>query len=172
MIWVSSEAVRGDIGLHYAQPETFGADRLLAMRAARQRTHSSLIVVDAGSAIVVDGLTEDNEHCGGWIVPGYLRQKDGLAMLSAAVHTPPVCPGGTVHAGTAEAVESGVWMLLSRGIDSMCTRLREEVLGEHALVMLTGGDAENLRLWCRTQMVAVPDLVLEGLAAFARDSSR
>lgn len=165
--WASSEAARGDIGLHYAQPETFGADRLLAMRAARQRTHSSLIVVDAGSAIAVDGLTDGNEHCGGWIVPGYLRQKDGLAMLSAAGHAPPVNPRGTVHAGTAEAVESGVWKLLSGGIDSMCMRLREDVLGGHAVVMLTGGDAENLQLWCQTPMIAVPDLVLEGLALFA-----
>lgn len=166
--WADPEAVRGDINLHYAEPETFGADRLLAMRAARQRTHSSLIVVDAGSAIAVDGLTEDNEHCGGWIVPGYLRQKDGLSMLPAAAHAPPVNPRSTAHAGTAEAVESGVWKLLSGGIDSMCARLSEDVLGGHALVMLTGGDAEKLQVWCHTPMIATPDLVLEGLAICAR----
>ena len=169
--WASSEAVRGDIGLHYAQPETFGADRLLAMRAARRRTHSALIVVDAGSAIAVDGLTEDNQHCGGWIVPGYFRQKTGLEILPAAAHAPPVDPRSTAHAGTAEAIESGVWKLLSGGIDTMCSRLREDVLGESAVVMLTGGDAENLQLWCRTPMVAVPDLVLEGLALCARSAS-
>lgn len=168
VIWVSSEEARGDIGLHYAQPETFGADRLLAMRAARERTHSALIVVDAGSAIAVDGLTEENEHCGGWIVPGYLRQKDGLSMLYAAVHSPPVNPRGTVHTGTDEALESGVWKLLSGGIDAMCARLHEDVLGGHAMVVLTGGDGEKLQLWCQTPMVAAPDLVLEGLAIFAR----
>lgn len=166
--WADPEKVRGDISLHYAQPETFGADRLLAMRAARRRTHSSLIVVDAGSAIAVDGLTEDDEHCGGWIVPGYLRQKDGLAMLHAATHAPPVNPLSTTHTGTAEAVESGVWKLLSGGIDSMCSRLREDVLGRHALVMLTGGDAEKLQVWCHTPMIAAPDMVLEGLALYAR----
>ena len=165
--WADSEVVRGDINLHYAQPETFGADRLLAMRAARQRTHSSFIVVDAGSAIAVDGLTEENEHCGGWIVPGYLRQKDGLAMLHAAAPASPVNPLNTIHTGTAEAVESGVWKLLSGGIDSMCARLREDVLGGHALVMLTGGDAEKLQVWCHTPMIAAPDLVLEGLALCA-----
>lgn len=167
VVWATPEAVRGEIGLHYAQPETFGADRLLAMRAARQRTHKALIVVDAGSAIAVDGLTQDNQHCGGWIVPGYFRQKDGLGMLSAAVHAPPVSPRSTVHAGTAEAIESGVWKLLSAGIDAMCSRLREDVLGESALVILTGGDAEKLQLWCETPMIAVPDLVLEGLAICA-----
>ena len=169
--WASSEAVCGDIGLHYAQPETFGADRLLAMRAARRRTHSGLIVVDAGSAIAVDGLTEDHQHCGGWIVPGYSRQKIGLEMLSAAAHAPSVDPHSTAHYGTAEAIESGVWKLLSGGIDAMCSRLCEDVLGESALVILTGGDAEKLQLWCRTPMVAVPDLVLEGLALCARSSS-
>ena len=167
--WADSEKVRGDISLHYAQPETFGADRLLAMQAARQRTHSSLIIVDAGSAIAVDGLTEDNEHCGGWIVPGYLRQKEGLAMLYAATQAPSVSPRSTAHAGTDEAVESGIWKLLSGGIDSMCTRLREDVLGGHALVMLTGGDAEKLQVWCHTPMIAAPDLVLEGLALCAHE---
>ena len=166
--WISSEAARGDIGLHYAQPETFGADRLLAMRAARQRTHSALIVVDAGSAIAVDGLTQDNQHCGGWIVPGYTRQKGGLAMLPSSVHAPPVNPRGTAHANTAEAIEAGVWKLLSSGIDAMCMRLHEDILGESALAILTGGDAEKLQLWCETPMVAVPDLVLEGLAICAR----
>ena len=166
--WTDSEKVRGDISLHYAQPETFGADRLLAMQAARQRTHSSLIIVDAGSAIAVDGLTEDNEHCGGWIVPGYLRQKEGLAMLYAATQAPSVSPRSTAHAGTDEAVESGIWKLLSGGIDSMCTRLREDVLGGHTLVMLTGGDAEKLQVWCHTPMIAAPDLVLEGLALCAQ----
>ena len=166
--WVDPEGVRGDINLHYAQPETFGADRLLAMRAARQRTHSALIVVDAGSAITVDGLTEENRHCGGWIVPGYLRQKDGLSMLHSVSHAPPVNPHSTAHTGTAEAVESGAWKLLSGGIDSMCARLREDVLGGHARVMLTGGDAEKLQAWCHTPMVAVPDLVLEGLVLCAR----
>ena len=172
VFWVESETARGDINLHYTQPETFGTDRLLAMRAARRRTHSSLIVVDAGSAIAVDGLTEDNVHCGGWLVPGYLRQKDGLAMLYAATHAPPVSPLGTTHTGTAEAVESGAWKLLSGGIDSMCARLREDVLGGHALVMLTGGDAEKLQVWCHTPMIAVPDLVLEGLALCVRSGAR
>ena len=126
-----------------------------------------MIVVDAGSAITVDGLTRDDQHCGGWIAPGYSRQKSGLRMLSASVHAPPVDPHSTVHADTAEAIESGVWNLLSGGIDAMCTRLREDVLGEAARVVLTGGDAENLQLWCQTPMIAVPDLVLEGLAIFA-----
>ena len=167
VVWANSEMVRGDIDLHYAQPETFGADRLLAMQAARQRTRSALIVVDAGSATTVDGLTKDNQHCGGWIVPGYSRQKDGLGMLSAAAHAPPVNPRITIHASTAEAIESGVWKLLSAGIDAMCTRLREDTLGA-ALVIITGGDAEKLQVWCQTPMVAVPDLVLEGLAICAR----
>ena len=171
VVWASSEAVRGGIGLHYAQPETFGTDRLLAMRAARRRTHSALIVVDAGSAIAVDGLTEDDQHCGGWIVPGYSRQKGGLEMLPAAAHAPPVNPRDTAHANTAEAIESGVWKLLSSGIDAMCTRLHEDVLGETALVMLTGGDADKLQLWCQTPMIAVPDLVLEGLADWSHSLS-
>ena len=136
--WADPEKVRGEISLHYAQPETFGADRLLAMRAARHRTHSAFIIVDAGSAIAVDGLTEDNEHCGGWIVPGYLRQKDGLAMLHAATQAPSVSPRSTAHTGTAEAVESGVWKLLSGGIDSMCTRLRRGRAGRAC-----SGDADG-----------------------------
>ena len=92
-------------------------------------------------------------------------------MLYAATQAPSVSPRITAHTGTDEAVESGIWKLLSGGIDSMCTRLREDVLGGHALVILTGGDAEKLQVWCHTPMIAAPDLVLEGLALCARDLS-
>ncbi len=102
-------------------------------------------------------------YCGGWIAPGYSRQKSALAILPIANHAPLVEPHGSFHPDTSEAIESGIWEALSAGVDAMCARLREDTLGESAMVMLTGGDADNLQLWCRISMVAAPDLVLEGL---------
>ena len=87
MIWgapvirVNAAAAEQGLRLHYERPETFGVDRLLALRAARARAGGACLVVDAGTAVTVDGLTADGVHCGGWIAPGYRRQRAGLAAL-------------------------------------------------------------------------------------------
>ncbi len=165
----AAAAGRG-LRLHYERPETFGADRLLALRAARARAGGACLVVDAGTAVTVDGLTADGAHCGGWVAPGYRRQRAALESLLELGPPPAAAPGETVCAGTDQAVEAGVWRLLAGGIDRMCEELRAGPLPAAAPVFGCGGDAERLADWCRTRWEPAPELVLEGLAAAAREA--
>ncbi len=168
--WVDAAQACGEIRIRYARPETFGADRLLAMRAAWRRTVGPCMVVDAGTAVTVDGVTAGGEHCGGWIVPGCGMLREAMGGLLELGEVPEIEPGGTRHAGTGEAAEAGLWNLLAGGIDRMCAQLREGPLGAEAAAYVAGGDAEHLSVWCRTELVSAPDLVLEGLVLCAADS--
>lgn len=168
--WVDAAQACGEIRIHYARPETFGADRLLAVRAARRRANASVIVVDAGTAVTVDGLTADGEHCGGWILPGCGMLREAMGGLLGFGEVPEVGLDGVRHACTAEAAEAGLWQMLAGGIDRMCAQLREGPLGEKAVAYMAGGDAERLSGWCREELVCAPDLVLEGLALCAADA--
>ena len=167
---VGAAAAGRGLRLHYDRPGTFGVDRLLALRAARARTGGACLVVDAGTAVTVDGLTADGTHCGGWIAPGYRLQRAALASLLELGPPPAAAPGEPVCGGTDQAVEAGIWRLLAGGIDRMCAELRTGPLAADAPIFGCGGDAERLADWCRTRWEAAPDLVLEGLAGAAGEA--
>ena len=165
----AAAAGRG-LRLHYERPETFGVDRLLALRAARARAGGACLVVDAGTAVTVDGLTADGAHCGGWIAPGCRLQRAALAPLLELGPPPEAAPEARVCAGTEQAVEAGIWRLLAGGVDRMCAELLSGPLPADAPVFGCGGDAERLERWCRTRWEPAPELVLEGLAGAAREA--
>lgn len=56
----------------YANPERLGVDRWLNMIGARslQSKPCPALVVSAGTALTLDLFNQDNQHEGGWIVPG------------------------------------------------------------------------------------------------------
>ena len=167
LVWIGAAQAQGFLQTHYTNPETFGADRLLALRAARRRTAQSCIVVDAGTAVTVDGLDETHTHAGGWIVPGYEALRQNLSTLLEVAPRDSTTPSPLTCSSTAQATETGIWRLLAGGVEQMCTQLRTGVLGDEAEIFVTGGDAESLCAWSALPMQQVPDLVLEGLAECA-----
>ena len=170
VVRVRAAAAGRGLRLHYDRPETFGVDRLLALRAARARSGGACLVVDAGTAVTVDGLTADGTHCGGWIAPGYRLQRAALAPLLELGPPPAAAPEETVCDGTARAVEAGIWRLLAGGVDRMCAELRAGPLAADAPVFGCGGDAARLADWCRVRWEPAPELVLEGLADAVREA--
>lgn len=56
----------------YANPERLGVDRWLNMIGARalQSKPRAVLVVSAGTALTLDVFDQNNQHQGGWIVPG------------------------------------------------------------------------------------------------------
>jgi len=169
--WVDSNMVRGDIQLSYEKLETFGADRLLALQAARQRTDGACIVVDAGSAVTVDGVTGSGRHVGGWIVPGHLQVLASMMDLLPLDSDVSAKPSEAGFQSTEQAVAAGIWKTLAAGVDQMCARCQDVLQGEggeKVEIFVTGGDASALQDWCQTKMVLFPMLVLEGLRLFPK----
>ena len=146
----------------YEDPSRMGVDRWLAMVAAYKYQQGACWVVDCGSAITVEQLSEDGVHLGGYIVPGLpLMGKNLLSntaeiIVDRSIDAFEYAPG----TDTSSAVQQGLnWVFRS-----MAHQLAREV---SAPVYVTGGDGElftRLMSEHHGECQYLPELVLDGLA--------
>lgn len=62
----------------YERIERLGVDRWLAMLGARRVSDQPVIVASAGTALTIDLLNAQQQHEGGWIVPGLTLARHAL----------------------------------------------------------------------------------------------
>ncbi|MDC0663252.1 type III pantothenate kinase [Marinobacter sp. SS21] len=162
-----TESRRGALRCVYADPQTMGVDRWHALYGAWLRCRSSFAVVDAGSAITIDFVSQQGEHLGGYILPGKrmmlrsLRQ-DAARIGFGAVLTEGLAPG----ASTTECVHHGLRWLWRGMAQQMAAEADARGLEK---VFVTGGDALEL-MDAGLEADHVPDLVLAGLVAIVEES--
>lgn len=161
-------APMAELGLSngYAEPTKMGVDRWFAMLGACQLGVGPWLVVDAGSAITCDLVDAESRHLGGFILPGVrlmeqALQRDTHRVRYAEVLAPSLEPGSN----TASCVVAGVW--------STCLGAIQQVASQYPdfKMLLTGGDAGTL-VGLGLAGEHHPDLVLQGLAARARQRAQ
>jgi len=145
---------------------TVGQDRLLAAMAAYVNVEKACVIVQVGTALVVDCIDDDGIFQGGAIAPGLQMGARALhefsAQLPSVSLTPPddAVPYGRF---TEEAINLGLYAGARGGVRELIERYATALKGwPH--VVATGGDA--LALLGEMEIVDsfVPDLVLQGAA--------
>ena len=148
----------------YEHPERLGVDRWLALLAARDQCEGALIVVDVGSAVTID-LMMENQHCGGFIMPGYSMLQTTLLGQTARIKFEGLSTSVSPTGGrdTASCVSAGA-DLMFEGLAQSILSLKDR-FDQSAQIVLTGGDAHRLEsmLGPKDHPVLIADLVLEGL---------
>lgn len=149
--------------LRYDNPREIGADRLVNAVAAYERFAGACIVVDFGTAITWDPVSEAGEYLGGIISPGVEISVEALAERAAKLpKVDLVEPRALIGKSTIEAIRSGVIYGFAAMVDGILDRLLEE-LGDEASVIATGGLAHHIVPFCE-RIGEVDDLLtLEGL---------
>jgi type III pantothenate kinase len=145
-------------------PRELGADRLVNALAAWTRFQRACIVVDFGTAITYDVVSNDGEYLGGIISPGIEISLEALALRAAKVPQIELGePRALIGKTTADAVRSGITYGFAGQVDAIVGRLRAELGGE-VPVIATGGLAHHL-VPAFTESIDVIDdlLTLEGL---------
>lgn len=161
----------GGLRLAYAQPQTLGADRFLAMLGARTRgdvcRQQPRLVVGIGTAITLDLIDADGRHHGGRIAPSPTLMRE--ALHARAAQLPATGGDFTTFANTTEdALRSGcdgaALGLIAAGLHDAEARL-----GVMPALLLHGGGVDALAGLDTLPAPAhiAPALVLEGLAAWA-----
>jgi type III pantothenate kinase len=148
--------------IDYGTPETLGVDRLAA--AAGGIVHhpgADLLVIDAGSALTVD-LVTDGAYRGGSISPGLSMRFRALHEFTGRLplitrHDSFSFPGRT----TEEAIAAGVVMGLVYEINEYIRTFEER--HKNLVTVITGGDSELISSHTEKKLVIYPDLVTEGL---------
>lgn len=155
----------------YIEPWRLGVDRLLAMIAAHRRfAGQPVCAVAVGTALTVDLVGANGRHWGGSIIPAPPLMVASLLAGTNGIRRR--AQGGAAGRGralfgrsTRAAVEQGARYAAAAAVDRAISEATH-LVGREPRLVLTGGGAPGLRPLIRTESVLVPDLVLEGLAAW------
>jgi len=142
----------------YAEPARLGVDRWLAMLGARCLFSGKLLVVDAGTALTLDLLDEDNHHRGGYIVPGLTMAREALFGGTDRVRPfkdeTQVSDLG-VGQNTVACVASGTLRQHTALIEALMTDYPDYQL------VITGGDGKALAELLQSRYY--PNLIFDGM---------
>ncbi|POZ61291.1 type III pantothenate kinase [Chromobacterium alticapitis] len=156
----------GEVCNHYRNTDEQGADRWLAVLAAREILRGDLVVACAGTALTVETLTAEGDYLGGLILPGHGLMLQSLAQGTANLNRQ---LGEVVDfpQGTQDALASGAMAALAGAIEGQRGKLAARTGRPPATVILTGGDAARIAPWLAAPLQIVDNLVLIGLLKVA-----
>lgn len=147
----------------YKTPDTLGKDRIAAVVGARDKFPGQhCLVIDTGTCITIDMLTDEGKFIGGNIAPGVDMRL--LAMHFMTGRLPRVqkgFAGNMLGASTEEAVQNGAVLGVLLEIAGYIEMLKTKFSPLN--VVLAGGDAQYLAGMLKSQIFVHPNLVLEGL---------
>lgn len=148
----------------YNNPSEVGADRIVDAVAGREKYGAPLIVVDYGTAITFDIVTEDGSYLPGGIAPGL---NSGInALFSKAAKLPQVelkIPKSVIAKSTEEAIQSGIIFGTAGLTDHMVELISKELGYEKIKVVATGGHAELMAKVAHSIDCVDSWLMLDGL---------
>lgn len=155
----------------YVDPWRLGVDRLLGMIAAHCRfAGRPVVTVAVGTAMTFDLVGADGKHWGGAIIPAPQLMVSSLLENTSGIRRR--AQGGASGKGpalfgrsTRAAVEQGARFGAAAAVDRAVSEAHA-LVGRKPQLILTGGGASRLRPLIHTPSLLVPDLVLEGLAAW------
>lgn len=154
----------------YLDPALLGVDRWLAVIGAWTMARCALCIVDAGTAVKVDGVDAGGRHLGGLIAPGIQMMRETLLAntsgIARAAELSSPSMSGVLANNTIGAVSRGAVYALA-GLADRAAETVEQSTGTKPRLFITGGDAGMIAAAMRTQGEIVPDLVLRGLAVLA-----
>lgn len=167
--WICALAKQCGVTNSYANTDQLGSDRWAALIAAWNKFHESCVVVDVGTAMTVDVISDDGVFLGGIIIPGaYSLQKCiqctthvNLNDMAYQYHAFPV--------NTADAMYSGIIQALVGSIERMIQlyQFHHGMAVKHCL--LSGGGRADLLPHINFDVTVIDNLVLEGLIHIAQD---
>jgi len=154
----------------YPEATRLGSDRWAALIAAWHLAKERCLVVNCGTAITIDTLSEQGVFLGGLILPGFELMQHSL--VTAANQLRPV-KADLEHAkyerfplNTGDALVSGAIQAACGAIERQFALLED---GD-AAVILSGGSAGILQEHLNLRLRVVDNLVLQGLMLISQES--
>lgn len=147
----------------YTTPNTLGIDRrVLASGAVLQYPNQDVLIIDAGTCITYDFITNKKEYLGGAISPGlrlrYQALNDYTAKLPLLESN---SPENFIGNSTDESIHSGVVNGLCYEIEGFISEF--SVKKEQFTIILTGGDAIFLANRLKSTIFADENFLLKSL---------
>lgn len=159
--WIHSTASQCGVTSSYHNPAQLGSDRWAALIGAWHLFGGPCVVVNAGTTLTVDALSNEGVFLGGFIVPGTDLMRESLARNTAQLE---LQEGRIAYFpdSTADAIMSGAVNAQAGAVERMLRHM--EQTGQSApRIVLSGGGARVLESQLNARVEVVDNLVLEGL---------
>ncbi len=147
----------------YGTPKTLGPDRIaLAAAAVSKYEHKNTLIIDAGTCITFDLVTDKKEYLGGAISPGIRMRYKALHHFTSKL---PLLETEEfpyiIGTNTNESIHSGVVHGVLNEIKGVISVYKKKYTD--LTVVLTGGDTNFLLKQLKSVIFANPNFILEGL---------
>ncbi|MEP7013872.1 MAG: type III pantothenate kinase [Verrucomicrobiota bacterium] len=164
VLWLNSRVKLG-VGIDYSAPKTIGADRLANAAAVAALYGWPAIVVDFGTAVTFDIVSDRKKYIGGVIAPGLEAMTSFLYQRTALLPKLSLRePRRAVGRSTVEAMRSGAVFGYRGLVREIIARIKAEEFSRRRVhVVATGGYAKLLAAKLPEIDAIRTNLTLEGL---------
>jgi len=157
------------VGIDYPKPQSIGADRLANAAAVTELYGFPAIVVDFGTAVTFDIVSDRRTYVGGVIAPGLEAMTDFLYQQTALL--PRISlkePRHAVGKSTIEAMLSGAVFGFRGLVKEILARIKAEQFPRKKVYIVATGGYARLIAGCLPEIGVIhPHLTLEGLRIVA-----
>lgn len=155
--------IKTGMAILYENPQEVGADRIADSVAAFEKYGGPCVIVDFGTAITFDAVSEKGEYLGGLIAPGLGIAAEALYQRTARLPRVDIRePQRLIGTNTVGSMQSGLFFGYVGLVDGILDRLGE-VLGPQMKVVATGGQARLVAGGSKYRLPVEESLTLEGL---------
>ena len=164
------EDIQPKIPIKVRNPEKVGIDRVLNAIAAYRLVKNDVIVVDVGSAITFDVVSNTGEFLGGVIAPGIKMCADALHTQTGQLPLVKVKKVENVLGkDTEEAMIAGIYWGSVGTVNIVLEKLFDQLKSKPD-VIATGGDAELIAESINYITKIIPHLTLDGIRIVYEES--
>jgi type III pantothenate kinase len=172
VLWLNSRLKLG-VGIDYPRPKSIGADRLANAAAVAALYGCPAIVVDFGTAVTFDIVSEGKNYIGGVIAPGLEAMTNFLYQRTALLPKLSLQePRRAIGRSTVDAMRSGAVFGYRGLVREIIAQIKAERFSQKKVhVIATGGYAELISARLPEIDAVHCDLTLEGLRIVANLNS-
>ena len=166
--WIVAQTFQCDVSNAYSDPTQLGSDRWAALIAAWKIRRHACLVINAGTAVTIDALSDSGRFLGGIILPGVHLVLSSLLSGTQLINI----ETGSYQdfpLNTNDAIQSGLIQCLIGAIERMYNLLSLQLDHSVESCIISGGDASILTPFIKFPIIAVDNLILEGLVIIADD---
>lgn len=162
------------LSTRYTDPKALGVDRWIAMIAARHEFKTKLCVIDCGTAVTIDVVSDAGMHLGGLITPGITMSRHSLDLktnnlpLVENINENINNESALLAINTRDAILGGTLYQISAYIERIISEIKQE-FGQDIECVITGGDAGKIQSLIYHHFHYRQTLILDGLRVMAQD---
>lgn len=150
---------------NYKNRKQVGQDRLVCAYAAKKLYGVPAIIIDLGTAITFDVVTNKGHYDGGMIVPGIKMSTESLFYKTALL--PGIkriaAPRRLIGKTTEESILSGIFYGYGEMCSGLITRISKKFTNKPKIIV-TGGHTGLMKKFISRKITAVePHLIFKGL---------